>query len=55
MNYREKQFVEKIQNIAIGASALRERCDMLEKENEFLKKQNLELIKNIQPKRIITE
>lgn len=55
MNYREKQFLDKLQEVAIGAAALRERCDNLEKENEYLKKQNLELIRNIQPKRIITE
>lgn len=55
MDYRTTKFIEKIQEIYIGVAALRERCDNLEKENEFLKKQNLELIRNIQPKRIITE
>lgn len=55
MNYREAKFIEKVNEIAIGASALRERCDNLESENAFLKQQNLELIKALQPKRIITE
>lgn len=40
-------------DLVICATALKEERDMLLKENDFLKKQNLELIKCMQPKRII--
>lgn len=55
MTSAEKRFFEKLQEVAIRAAEMRQENDMLIKENDFLKKQNFELIRQIQPKRVILE
>lgn len=49
----ERQLYAKLQEIDCGVTKLKAENEMLHKENEFLKQQNLTLINALNDKRIV--